>query len=132
MVLLRLLKKKLCIFFTDALSLEGKFKDGKELATVTHPFHKYIASISYDYDYNLICVATVISVNQLLTLAQCIKTPIIKDSVAELNRYYARVAFYDPMRACYRYEFLQVEVHPQYLLDKDELGFNIGLITVNH
>ena len=62
----------------------------------------------------------------------CIKSPIAIASVEDLDRYHARIAFYDYIRACYQYKFLQVEVHPQYQLFQDKEHFNIGLITVNH
>ena len=129
---LKLINKRLCIFFTESVNLESKLKNGQRLGSRSEPFHKSIASIFYENDYNLKCVATVVSINQLLTLAKCIKTPIVQDSVEELDRYHAKIAFYDELRASYKHKFLQVEVHPAYDLRHNFDFCNLGLITVNH
>ena len=105
-------------------------RHGTKTRPENQPFHEYIAAVYYNN--NIKCVAAVVSLSQLLTLAECIKSPIVTESVEELNKYFAKISLGDDINAEVPYYFQQVEVHPHYPLNGDNMMFNIGVITVNN
>ena len=94
--------------------------------------HLFNTVASIFYDGLPVCTGTVVTRNQLLTVAHCIVRVLRERKLFELVNYHAYILHEDKSLRHHQYKFFQVEAHPEYNLRTGKPDKNIALITVIH